>query len=75
LTGQLYKLLSTTIDIIEQCCWTCFLCWKCFLFRTHTQWPKWQGDDRKDWILRCCKFYMSYGTLSFFYFIVEKILH
>jgi len=26
LTGQLYKLLSTTIDIIEQCCWTCFLC-------------------------------------------------
>ena len=21
-------------------------------------------DDRKDWTLRCCKFYMSFGTLS-----------
>jgi len=25
---------------------------------THTQWPTWHEDDRKDWILRCCKFYM-----------------
>ena len=31
---------------------------------THTQWPTWHEDDRKDWILRCCEFYMSYGTLS-----------
>ena len=31
---------------------------------THTQWPTWHGDDRKDGILRCCKFYMSYRTLS-----------
>ena len=31
---------------------------------THTQWLTWQEDDRKDWILWCCKFYMSYGTLS-----------
>ena len=27
---------------------------------------------RKNWTLRCCKFYMSYRTLSFFYFIGEK---
>ena len=31
---------------------------------THTQWPTWHGDDRKYGILRCCKFYMSYRTLS-----------
>ena len=29
---------------------------------THTQWSTWHEDDRKDGILRCCKFYMSYGT-------------
>ena len=31
---------------------------------THTQWPTCHEDDLEDWILRCCKFYMSYGTLS-----------
>ena len=31
---------------------------------THTQWPTWHEDDRNYRILRCCKFYMSYGTLS-----------
>ena len=31
---------------------------------THAQWPTWHGDDRKDGILRCSKFYMSYRTLS-----------
>ena len=33
---------------------------------THTQWPTWHGDDCKDWILRCYKVYMSYGTFSWF---------
>ena len=27
--------------------------------------PTWHEDDRKDRILRSCKFYMSYGTLLF----------
>jgi len=30
----------------------------------NTQWPTWNGDEIKNRILRCCKFYMSYGTLS-----------
>jgi len=25
---------------------------------THTQWPTWHEDGRKDWILRSCKFNM-----------------
>jgi len=31
---------------------------------THTQWPTWHEDDRSDWILPHCKFYMSYAGLS-----------
>jgi len=30
---------------------------------THTQWPTYE-DDCKDRIMRSCKFYTSYGTLS-----------
>ena len=45
-----------------------------FIVHTHTQWPTWHEDDRKYWILWCCKFYMSYGTLSV-YFKIHRYQH
>jgi len=39
---------------------------------THTQSPTWHEDDSIDWFLQSCEFYMSYGTLSLFYYIAYR---
>ena len=39
---------------------------------THTQWPTWKEDDRKEGNWGCCQFYMSYGT--FLLYIIPLLM-